>query len=101
MYEFQFRWGGKTRAFGIDVNADTLEEAVTKANAYFDSDDLLTPQSTQIERAWILVTKPVTARDIRTIFDSETHLTVAEFRRLRSPRGNEGDSASSRRRLRR
>ena len=29
-FEFQFAWGGKRSAFGIDVNAPTIEEVITK-----------------------------------------------------------------------
>jgi hypothetical protein len=29
MFEFQFRWGGKRSSFGVDVNAPTIDEAVT------------------------------------------------------------------------
>ena len=39
LFEFQFRWGTKHHSFGIDVNARSIEEAVTKADRFFDSDD--------------------------------------------------------------
>src|SRR5438093_10279913 len=64
-FEFQFRWGGKHRCFGIDVNAVSIEEAVTKANGFFDSDDALCPVNhPDAERVWVNVTTPVTARNL-------------------------------------
>jgi len=34
LFEFQFRWGRTRYCFGIDVNAVSIEEAVTKANRF-------------------------------------------------------------------
>lgn len=38
LFEFRFRWGGRRSAFGIDVNARSMEEAITKAGQFFSSD---------------------------------------------------------------
>lgn len=43
MFEFQFRWGGKRACFGIDVNAPTIEEAISKANRFLLSDATVSP----------------------------------------------------------
>jgi len=52
MFEFQFRRGGKRSSFGVDVNAPTIDEAVTKANRFFNSD------VTGDERRQVLVSGP-------------------------------------------
>lgn len=86
-YEFQFRWHfGRHAAFGIDVLASSIEEAVVKANAYFDCDECENiPVGRHAERVWVNLTRPVTARDICTIYeiagDGQSY-TVTQFRKL-------------------
>jgi hypothetical protein len=68
-FEFQFRWGEKRSSFGIDVNASTIEEAVAKANRFFDSDQALHPcNSPDAERMWINVTSQIVPRNIASIY---------------------------------
>src|ERR1043166_677710 len=67
-FEFQFRWGGKRQCFGIDVNAVSIEEALAKANRFFDSDDAIHPANhPDAARLWINVAAPITVRDIASI----------------------------------
>lgn len=86
-FEFQFRWGGKRRCFGIDVNAVSIEEAVAKANRFFDSDDAIHPlDHPDAQRLWINVTAPVTTRNIASIHgpleeDDCGDVTAAQWRR--------------------
>ncbi len=69
LFEFQFRWGTKLHSFGIDVNARSIEEAVTKANRFFDGDEAVRPANyPDVERLWVNVIAPVTARDIGNIY---------------------------------
>jgi len=80
-FAFQFRWGRKRTAFGIDVMASTVAEAVAKANRFFDSDDAVHPVShPDAERVWVNVASQVTARNISAIYDGETNWTVKEFK---------------------
>ena len=73
-FEFQFRWGRTRYCFGIDVNAVSIEEAVTKANRFFDSDDALCPVNhPDAERVWVNVTTPVTARNLASIYGPLGH----------------------------
>ena len=87
IFEFQFRWGAKRSAFGVDVNATTIEEAVTKANRFFLSDATVSPANhPDAERLWINVTAPVTPRNIASIYgplgDPERRsYTVAQWRK--------------------
>ena len=68
-FEFQFRWGAMRRCFGIDVNSPTIEEALVKANRFFDSDDALCPVNhPDAERVWVNVAAPVTAKNIASIY---------------------------------
>jgi formylmethanofuran dehydrogenase subunit E len=86
-FEFQFRWGGKRSAFGIDVNASTIEEAVTKANRFFNSDATVSPVNRpDAERVWINVTTPITPKNIASIYGPLgkpecRDYTVAQWRR--------------------
>lgn len=86
-FEFQFTWGGKRQCFGIDVNADSMEEAVEKENRFFDSDDAGRPANHRdAERIWLNVTAPVTTRHIANIYgpldDPECQdFTVAQWRK--------------------
>jgi formylmethanofuran dehydrogenase subunit E len=86
-FEFQFRWGGKRSAFGIDVNAPTIDEAVTKANRFFNSDATVSPVNhPDAERVWINVTTPITPRNIASIYGPLgkpecRDYTVAQWRR--------------------
>ena len=68
LFEFQFRWGTKHHSFGIDVNARSIEEAVTKADRFFDSDDAVhAANHPDAERLWVNVAAPVTLRSIANI----------------------------------
>lgn len=87
-FEFQFRWGGKRSCFGIDVNACTVEEAITKANRFLNSDETViqTINHPDAERLWVNVTAPVAARNIASIYgpfeDPDCrNYTVAQWRR--------------------
>jgi hypothetical protein len=86
-FEFQFRWGGKRQCFGVDVNAASIAEAVEKANRFFDSDEAVHPLNhPDVERLWINVAAPVTARNVASIYgpqeDPECRdFTVVQWRR--------------------
>jgi len=70
MFEFQFRWGRKRSAFGVDVNAPTIDEAVTKANRFFNSNATVSPVNhPDAERLWINVATPITPKNIGSIPD--------------------------------
>lgn len=87
-FEFQFVWGGKKNSFGIDVIAGNVEEAVIKANRFFNtSDEPLIVNHPDVERASIHVATKITARNIDTIYGpldqtSSMNYTVAQFRKL-------------------
>jgi hypothetical protein len=91
-FEFQFVWGTKRHSFGIDIVAGNVDEAVIKANRYFNtSDEPLLANHPDIERASIHVATKVTAQNIDTIYGplNQTHsmnYTVAQFRKLQSQR---------------
>ncbi len=86
-FEFQFRWGGKRQCFGIDVNASSIEEAVAKANRFFDSDDAVHPVNhPDAERLWVNMTASVTDRHIASIYGpledpDPGNFTVAQWRK--------------------
>jgi hypothetical protein len=68
-FEFQFGWGGTRSAFGLDVNASTIEEAVTKANRFLNSDATGSPVNhPDAERLWMNVVGPVIPRNIASTY---------------------------------
>jgi hypothetical protein len=86
-FEFQFRWAGKRSSLGIDVNATSIEEAVAKANCFFESDETVHPVNhPDAEKLWVQVTAPASSKDIASIYgpmedpDCGSH-TVAQWRR--------------------
>jgi hypothetical protein len=82
-YEFQFRWGGIKRSFGLDVMAGGITEAVEKANHFLDQAvPLISSGASGVERVWINVTDQATERDIAIIYDGEQDYTVKRFKAL-------------------
>jgi len=87
-FEFQFRWGGKRSAFGVDVNAPTIDEAVCQTNRFFNSDATVSPVNhPDTERLWINVAAPVISGDIASIYGPlgdprRRNYTVARWRKL-------------------
>lgn len=85
IFEFQFRWGGQRQCFGVDVNAKDIEEAITKANRFFDTDEAVHAiKHRDAQRLWINVAALVTARNIASIYGplGEPHcrdFTVAQW----------------------
>ncbi len=68
IFEFQFRWGRKRGCFGIDVNAASIEMAVTKANRFFAADEGVRPTvDPDAKRMWVHAARRVTALNIGSI----------------------------------